>query len=128
MLEDLIMKQSQPKNLHLVVDRDETIPGALLMYANYASVDETLRAQQRLEHWLDHNWEWNNRPLVAVKSAQQEVYFGMHVSGLPGDATTSDVEVFFSQFGSFSHVLHHCNDPLTILVNGSLQCTTTRNT
>ena len=123
MLEDLIMKQSQPKNLHSVVDRDETIPGALLMYANYASVDETLKAKQLLEDWLDRNWEWSNCPLVA-----RAVFFGMNVSGLPGDATTSDVEVFFSQFGSFSHVLHHCNDPLTILVNGSLQCTTTRNT
>mmetsp|Transcript_38788 Transcript_38788/g.57001 ORF Transcript_38788/g.57001 Transcript_38788/m.57001 type:complete len:523 (+) Transcript_38788:411-1979(+) len=90
---------TDPKNLHSVVDRDETIPGALLMYANYASVDETHLAQDRMERWLDANWEWADRPAVAVKSVQQEVYFGIHVAGLPSEADEKDIEHFFSQFG-----------------------------
>jgi hypothetical protein len=45
MLENAIIHQSQPKNLHSVQDRDESVQGALLMYANYSSIEETQRAQ-----------------------------------------------------------------------------------
>ena len=100
LLEQAVVSASQPKNLHSVQDRDESVPGALLMYANYASVDETWRAKQRLEQWLDANWEWANRPTVAIKAAQQELYFGIHVSGLPPGADASEVESFFARFGT----------------------------
>eukprot|EP00802_Teleaulax_amphioxeia_P002449 Tamp_02451.p1 GENE.Tamp_02451~~Tamp_02451.p1 ORF type:complete len:610 (-),score=131.87 Tamp_02451:2458-4287(-) len=99
LLEQAVVSASQPKNLHSVQDRDESVPGALLMYANYASIDETWRAKQRLEQWLDANWEWANRPTVAIKAAQQELYFGIHVSGLPPGADASEVESFFARFG-----------------------------
>jgi hypothetical protein len=115
MLERFINQRSKPTNLHSKMDDDQTIPGALLMYVNYATVDETLRAKQLLEDWLEHKSEWSNRPVVARK-----ICFRMHVSGLPGDATTSAVESFFSQFGSFSHVLHDCNYPLTWIVARAL--------
>lgn len=71
LLEGVVASQSQPRNLHSVIDKEESIPGALLMYANYSSVEETRRAQDRIESWLDNNWEWTNRPVVAIKSAQQ---------------------------------------------------------
>jgi hypothetical protein len=100
LLERAVVAESQPRNLHSVLDRDESVPGALLMYANYASVDETWRAKQRLEAWLDSNWEWADRPVIAIKAAQQEVYFGIHVSGLPAGAEVGQVENFFSQFGT----------------------------
>jgi hypothetical protein len=100
LLERAVVAESQPRNLHSVPDRDESVPGALLMYANYASVDETWRAKQRLEAWLDSNWEWADRPMIAIKAAQQEVYFGIHVSGLPAGAEVGQVENFFSQFGT----------------------------
>ena len=100
LLERAVVAESQPKNLHSVLDREESVPGALLMYANYASVDETWRAKQRLEAWLDSNWEWADRPVIAIKAAQQEVYFGIHVSGLPAGAEVGQVESFFSQFGT----------------------------
>ena len=51
----LVVSQSQPRNLHSVIDKEDSIPGALLMYANYSSVDETRRAQERIEYWLDMN-------------------------------------------------------------------------
>jgi len=101
LLETAVVKMTDPKNLHSVIDRDQTIPGALLMYANYASVDETHLAQDRMERWLDANWEWADRPAVAVKSEQQEIYFGIHVAGLPSEADEKDIEHFFSQFGTF---------------------------
>jgi hypothetical protein len=99
LLEKVVIGQSQPRNLHSVVDRDDSVPGALLMYANYGSVDETKRARERIEYWLDNNWEWSNRPIVALKAAQQEIYYGIHVQGLPHDADIQEVEAFFAQFG-----------------------------
>lgn len=45
LLQGAVISETQPKNVHSVLDRDDCGLGALLMYANYASVEDTQRAQ-----------------------------------------------------------------------------------
>ena len=45
LLQGAVISETQPKNVHSVLDKDDCGLGALLMYANYASVEDTQRAQ-----------------------------------------------------------------------------------
>jgi hypothetical protein len=62
MLEQAIRSKCGAVAVNSVADKDPLCQKNYLIYANYTSPGNAKKGKDKLEHWLDDNWSFPNRP------------------------------------------------------------------
>jgi hypothetical protein len=103
-VEDAISKQETKAKLgvHRVIDQDRACAGKFLVYANYASGRDAVRARDSLEAWVADKWPVHHgeRPLVMLNSdLSNHVYFAVYVANTPPGTTPAELAPVFAKYG-----------------------------
>ena len=103
-VQDAISKQETKAKLGVfcVSDQDRACAGKFLVYANYASGREAVRARDSLEAWVADKWPLHHgeRPLVMLNSdLSNHMYFAVYVANTPMGTTPAELAPVFAKYG-----------------------------
>lgn len=92
------MCEPSPKlGMTCVADKDST-SGECLVYANYASARDAVRARDSLETWVADKCD-DPRPRVMLKTEMGAVYFAVFVANAPPGTGPAELENLFGGYG-----------------------------
>ena len=100
---DVIARETSLKSIVNSPDKDPKCAGQFLVFANYASGRDAVRARDALHAWVVDNWPAAHhaaRPVVVRKSdMNSHVYFALFVANAPMGTTVGEIERLFEKFG-----------------------------
>jgi hypothetical protein len=115
---DAINRETSTINITESPDKVPTRAGQYLVYANYVSGRDALKAREILRAWVVDKWpaeHYAARPVVErLSDMNNPVYFALHVANTPPGTTVAELERLFEQYGPL-----HANPRVRALDDGT---------